>query len=272
LFILPEPRALAVYPATTPIPFRRLTGLSEFLFPLLNQLYTRQYPFTVNAAIAIMNSTMPLYSSLAPDNKYAPVFEKHLMQGAINITLRPLSLPDDWPYIGKWLQREFGRRLSSHTHLPEKYLRETLSIMLQCDFAQPLVGLINEQPAFLVEICDGDKQCDALECGTPLFKPGDHTMRLLLSHPVIHTRYWSEYALFSSLNYFFSHPQVKRIVWQLHEKDTFNKNLANQLGFTPYSPVDAASGDRSGIQVYLYLRENFTRFLSNYYQHLQKLP
>ena len=225
-----------------------------------------------------MNTNMPLYTSLTPGNKYELVFEQQLTR-RVTIALRPLSLPGDWPYIGKWLQREFGRRIASTTHLPEKYLRETLSIMLQCDFAQPLVGLINEQPAFLVEICDGDKQCDSLEGGTHLYKPGDHTMRLLLSHPVIHTRYWSEYALFTSLNYFFSHPQVKRIVWQLHEKDTFNKNLANQLGFTPYSRVDAASGDSrqvgtgwSGVQVYLYLRDNFTRFLSNYYQHLQKLP
>src|SRR3954465_2549372 len=148
-----------------------------------------------------MISTMPLYIALAPDNKYDYVFEQQLLQGALNIALRPLSLPGDWPYINKWLQREFGRRFTSITHLPEKYLRETLSIMLQCDFAQPFVGLINEQPAFLVELCDGDKQCDALEGGAHQFEQGDHAMRLILSYPAIHTRYWSEYALFSSLDY-----------------------------------------------------------------------
>ena len=205
---------------------------------------------------------MPLYTALKPDNKYDIVFEQ-TPSPTVTLTLRPLTLPDDWPYIGQWLHREFGRRFSSLT--PHKYLRETLSVMLQCDFAQPFVGLINDHPSFLVEICDGDKQYDALEDGGHNYQPGDHVMRLLLSNPVIHTRNWREYALYSSLRYFFSHQQVKRIVWQLHEKDKFYLNLATQSGFT-------ASSCRSGIQVFLYQRENFRRFFVTYHQHLLKLP
>ena len=216
-----------------------------------------------------MNSTMPLYTSLAPDNKYDLVFEQTFLPVNLHIALRPLSLPDDWPFISKWLQREFRSRVSSITHLPDKYLRETLAIMLQCDFAQPFVGLINEQPAFLIEICDGDKQCDALEGGAHLFEPGDHVIRLILSHTAIHTRFWCEYALFSSLAYFFTHQQVKRVVWQLHEKDTFSINLANQSGLTTSKRLGAG---QQGIQVYLYLRENFMRFLAIYQQTMQKLP
>ncbi|MFL5743506.1 MAG: GNAT family N-acetyltransferase [Niastella sp.] len=226
-----------------------------------------------------MNSTMPLYISLAPDNKYDPVFEQTFLPGKVNLALRPLSLPHDWPYVSKWLQHTIGRRVTTITHLPHKYLRETYAIMLQCDFAQPFVGLINQQPAFLVEICDGDKQCDGVEAGTHLFKPGDHVMRLILSHTAIHTRFWSEHALFSSLAYFFSHQQVKRIVWQLHEKDKFYINLANQSGITVSKPPKAdldsaqdAQDRRGGIQVYLYLRENFQRFLTLYHRTMQKLP
>lgn len=207
---------------------------------------------------------MPLYTALKPDNKYDIVFEQ-TPSPTVTITMRPLRLPGDWPYINKWLHREFGRRFSSLTQLPDKYLRETLSIMLQCDFAQPFVGLINDHPSFLVEICDGDKQCDGLEGGAHTFQPGDHVMRLLLSYPVMHTRYWSEYALYHSVNYFFSHQQVKRIVWQLHEKDKFYVTLATQAGFT-VCPC------RSGVKVFLYQRENFRRFFATYRQHLLKLP
>lgn len=222
-----------------------------------------------------MNSTMPLYTSLTPDNKYDPVFEQQLAHQGITIALRPLTLPDDWPYIGKWLRREFGRGFSSVAHLPEKHLRETFSIMLQCDFAQPFIGLINEQPAFLIEICDGDKQGDELDTGAHIYKPGDHSILLILSHTVIHKRYWSEYALFSSLGYFFSHWQVQRIVWQLHEKDTYYINLANQSGFTACTPLNAAqsfdSAQEPGVRVYLYLRENFNRFYAGFHPQTQKL-
>lgn len=220
-----------------------------------------------------MNHTMPLYTSLPPDNQYDQVFEQRFLPGKEHLILRPLSLPRDWFIVSKWLQRAYGRRSTTPgTHFPDKYLRDTLSIMLQCDFAQPFVGLINEQPAFLVELCDGDKQCDALEGGAFLFEPGDHAMRLICSHAVIHTRYWPTYALFTSLAYFFSHPQVKRVVWQLHEKDKFYINLANQSGLTVSTPAGTASGERSGIQVFLYLRENFTRFLAFYQRTMQKLP
>lgn len=211
-----------------------------------------------------MNNTMPLYTSLTPGNKYDLVFEQHFQPGKIHIGLRPLSLPGDWPLISKWLQRAYGRRHTSITHLPDRYLRETLAIMLQCDFAQPFIGLINEQPAFLVELCDGDKQCDALEGGAHVFEPGDHTMRLILSHTAIHTRYWPTYALFSSLAYFFTHQQVKRVVWQLHEKDTFYINLANQSGLKAGKALDP-------IKVYLYQRENFMQFLAMYQRTMPKL-
>jgi len=223
-----------------------------------------------------MNSIMPLYLSLAPDNKYDPVFEQLFGPGRIPFALRPLSVPNDWPFISKWLSRAFGRRFSSYTHLPHQYLRETFATMLQCDFAQPFVGLINDQPAFLVEICDGDKQGDALEGGAHLFEPGDHAMRLILSPTVMHARYWPAHALFISLAYFFTHKQVKRVVWQLHEKDTFFINLAHQLGFMGGRRVkpsfDFSSEERTGIQVYLYLRENFKRFSGLYQRTMPKLP
>jgi hypothetical protein len=222
-----------------------------------------------------MNSTMPLYTSLAPDNKYEIVFEQQLASQGITIALRPLCLPEDWPYIGKWLHRAFGRRFSSIAHLPDKHLRETFSIMLQCDFAQPFIGLINDNPAFLIEIADGDKQCDEQAAGAHIFTSGDHSIRLILSRTVIHTRYWSEYALLGSLGYFFSHRQVQRIVWQLHEKDTFYINLANQSGFTACT---ASNGDRCldsaqdpEVEVYLYLRENFTHFFTTRHQQTKKL-
>lgn len=218
-----------------------------------------------------MNTTMPLYTPLDPDNKNANVFEQTFIRKPVTMALRPVSLPRDWPHIGKWLFKEFiphpRGNFSPVGHLPEKYLLETFSIMLQCDFAQPFLGLLNDQPGFLVEICDGDRHCDALSAGPHIFESGDHVMRLVLSPTVINTRYWSTYALISSLGYFFSHLQVKRIVWELHEKDKYYINLANQLGFK-----SSNEHDWPGIHVYLYSREIFNQFSGSWQQQIQKLP
>src|SRR5687768_14593313 len=117
-----------------------------------------------------MNTTMPLYSPLVPGNQYDIVFEQTFIRKQITVTLRPVSLPGDWPYIAKWLFREFNKGASPTGHLPEKYLRETFSTMLQCDFAQPFIGFVNDQPSFLIEVCDGDRQCEGLEEGPLLFE------------------------------------------------------------------------------------------------------
>lgn len=210
-----------------------------------------------------MNTTMPLYASLVPETTYDFVCKQTFTRQQITLSLRPVSLPGDWPHIAKWLFREL---MSTGSHLPGKYLQETFSTMLQCDFAQPFIGILHDHPAFLVEICAGDRHCDALEEGAHTFESGDHIMRLVLSPTVINTPHWSEWALFISLEYFFSHRQIKRIVWELHEKDKHYMNLAHTLGFKNNN-----AHDWPGIHVFLYSREKFTRFSGAYHQQIQKL-
>ena len=214
-----------------------------------------------------MNTILSLYTPLAPDASRAVVFEHIFTKEHVTVGLRPLSLPGDWPSIGKWLCREFSSHHSPATHLPEKHLRETFSTMLQCDFAQPFVGLINDQPGFLIEICDGDKQCAGLEEGPHVFDNGDHAIRVMLSPTVINTRHWSACALLSSLDYFFSYERVKRIVWELHEKEKHHINLAAQLQFKAVT-----TKGWPGLHVFLYSREILQRFSPRNRKQIQKLP
>lgn len=210
---------------------------------------------------------MPLYKPLAPDNKHDIVFKQTVAATEVTVALRPLSLPADWPHIAKWVLRDIARNGSPVTHLPEKHLRETFAIMLQCNFAQPLIGLVNDQPSFLIEICDGDKQCDGLEAGPHIFEKGDHAIRLFLSAAVINSPLLREQVLHTSLHYFFLHRPVQRIVWLLHEKEKRYRQLATQSGFTAVT-----SPDWPGIHVFLYPREKHALFSVNHAQPIQKLP
>jgi hypothetical protein len=213
-----------------------------------------------------MNTTMPLYTPLAPGSLYDWVYKRNFATRRITVALRPLSLPRDWPLIGKWLYREFAKRYAPAAHLPEKHLRETFATMLQCDFAQPFIGFINDQPGFLIEICDGDKQCEGLEEGPPVFENGDHAIRLVLSPTVINSRNGSAYALLSSLEYFFTYSEVNRIVWMVHEKERRHIQLAQQLQFKK-----EAIRDLPNLHVFLYSREMLTRIRDSYRQQIQKL-
>jgi hypothetical protein len=208
------------------------------------------------------NIIMPLYSSLMPNNKSEPVHEQRLNHGKVTVALRPISLPCDWVYISKWMSRALS---SQAWHLPDKYLQETFSTMLQCDFAQPFIGLLNNRPGFLIEICDGEKQLTEYETGYFTPDNGDHMINIMTSPTVINTRNWLMYAMLSSLHYFFSHGQIKRIVWLLHEREKHFINLANQLGFTINNHYNGG-----GVHVYMYSREKFTRFSDNWQQQSQK--
>jgi hypothetical protein len=215
---------------------------------------------------AMNNTTMPLYSALMPNNKSGLVYEQHLNQGKVSVALRPLSLPADWSIISKWMTRELARSTTPPWQVPVKYLLETLSMMLQCDFAQPFIGLVNDQPGFLIEICDGEKQMTEYEAGYILAEKGDHMINIMTSPTVINTRNWLAYSMYTSLRYFFSHLQVNRIVWLLHEREIHFINLANQLGF-----IKSSGYNWPGVHVYMYSREKFMRFSDSSQQIIQKL-
>lgn len=206
---------------------------------------------------------MPLYASLMPNNKSGPVYEQRFDHEKVTVSLRPLSLPGDWTYIGKWMNRELARSTSQTWRLPEKYLQETFSTMLICDFAQPFIGLLNNLPCFLIEICDGEKQLTTYETGYYIPDSGDHMINIMTSPTVINTRNWLRYAMYGSFRYFFSHQPVKRIVWQLHEREKHFINLANQSGYN-------SRNNRRGIHVYMYSREKFMRFSDSWSQQIQK--
>jgi hypothetical protein len=128
------------------------------------------------------NISMPLYTPLMPNNTGRLVCKQHLNQNKVTVAMRPLSLPGDWPVISKWMNRDLSRSTTQPWQLPVKYLQETLSMMLQCDFAQPFMGIINGQPRFMIEICDGEKQLMEYETGYFTAESDDQHNNISNSH------------------------------------------------------------------------------------------
>lgn len=212
------------------------------------------------------NIISPLYASLMPHNKIGVVHEQNLNHGKLTVALRPLSLPGDWSLISKWMSWEMARSTSHPFRLPEKHLQETYSTMLLCDFAQPFIGLINNTPAFLIELCDGEKQLAEYETGFYMPESGDHMINIITSPTVTNSRKQLMYAIYSSLWYFFRHPQINRIAWVLHEREKHFINLANQLHFEVSNRYN-----RPGVHVYLYSREIFRQLSDVWPQRIKKL-
>ncbi|MCS3800150.1 GNAT family N-acetyltransferase [Niastella sp. OAS944] len=212
------------------------------------------------------NMNTPLYASLMPNNKTGVVHEQSLNHGKLTIALRPLQLPGDWRFISKWMSCEMARSTSQPFRLPEKHLQETYATMLMCDFAQPLIVLINNTPGLLLEICDGEKQLAEYETGFYMLERGDHMINIITSPTLINSRKTLMNAVSCSLQYFFSYPQANRIAWVLHEREKHFINLANHLGFAVSNRYNWP-----GVHVYLYSREKHERFSDSWQQQIKKL-
>ena len=212
------------------------------------------------------NMNTPLYASLIPNNKIGVVHEQSLNHGRLTIAFRPLQLPADWSFISKWMSREMARSTSQPFRLPAKHLQDTYATMLLCDFAQPFIGLINNTPGLLIEICDGEKQLAEYETGFYVLERGDHMMNMITSPTVINSRKTLMHAVNCSLQYFFLQPQVNRIAWILHEREKHFIRLANQLGFAVSNRYNWP-----GVHVYLYSREKHERFSDSWQQQTKKL-
>lgn len=201
----------------------------------------------------LMSNTMPLYNPLEPGKKYPMVFEKIFRKEQVKVSLRPLSVPGDWHNMGGWFMDEFARGVAPVAQLPVNQLKETFTAMLQCDFAQPFIGFLNDHPNFLIEISEGGKQINEWNEGAHEAEAGDQFIRLILSPALLTMRHLGKLALHTSLEYFFSHQQVERIVWELNEKDKHYIHLATRSGFE-----ERRLSDWPGIRIYLYTRRHFT--------------
>jgi hypothetical protein len=211
------------------------------------------YATFMNEECLLMSTSMSLYNPLEPGRLYPPVFERNYRKEQVKVSLRPLWLPGDWADMGTWFLDEFARGLIPIGQLPVTQLQETFSAMLQCDFAQPFIGLLNDHPGFLVEISEGGKQINDWDEGAHEVEKGDHFIRVILSPAILSMRSLARLILQASLEYFFSHEQVKRIVWELNEKDKHYIHLANRTGFE-----ERRLNDWPGIRIYLYDRHRLT--------------
>jgi hypothetical protein len=207
-----------------------------------------------------MKSMMPLYNPLDPGKKYPVVFEKNISAHQIKVALRPLFLSGDWPDMRNWFMDEFAKGVIPVGRLPVNQLQETFTAMLECNFAQPFIGMLNDNPGFLIEISEGGKPITGLDEDAHEVEKGDHFIRVILSPPLLSIRTMAHYALLTSLEYFFSHTEVKRIVWELNERDKHYIHLANRLGFE-----EKKFSDWPGVHIFLYTKENFSL------QHLTSL-
>ncbi|MBN9386185.1 MAG: GNAT family N-acetyltransferase [Chitinophagaceae bacterium] len=155
--------------------------------------------------------------------------------GPLRITVRPLCIATDLPVLYKWMSREYAGPLLTRTQPPHE-LEEFYTCMIESDFAQPFMGLIGDVPVCQVDVCKSQQDAISLHYNA---RPGDYHMQLVSAPLAVQQN--MILLVRTCLEYFFSFPEVGRIVADIDTENEWNNTLFKKAGFrniqqiqTPY--------------------------------------
>jgi hypothetical protein len=152
-------------------------------------------------------------------------FIRELPEQRLRINVRPFHPEKDIPVVRKWMRQEYaGALVAGQAHSPE--LEEYYACMIESDFIQPFMGLVNEMPLCQIDIFR--MQQDVLSLNYPA-QPGDFGIQLIMAPLSVQDD--MILLIKCSLEYFFSFAEVGRIIVNIEDRDEYNRRLFKKAGF-----------------------------------------
>jgi hypothetical protein len=163
--------------------------------------------------------------SSLPSGMERNVFVKNIPEQDLQITVRPFCTATDLPILFKWMSREFAGPLLTRDRPPHE-LEESYASMIESDFAQPFMGLINDVPICQLDIYKA--QQDAISLSYPA-RPGDYSLQLVVAPLAVQDN--MVFLIKACLEHFFSFPEVGRILVNVDDSSEYNNQLFKKAGF-----------------------------------------
>ena len=164
-----------------------------------------------------MHKKEPLCRSYDPFSEHPGIYEKFFLPGKIHISLRPFHIAHDLPLINSWLNFHFAQ-IKEAVRDPFQYTEDYYTSLLDTANSQPLLGIIEHEPAFQADIYQALLGPDTLIENSTL-NENDFIMQLMLSPEVVQNLSLSTYALLACLDCFLQYPEVNRLIWMTNTND-----------------------------------------------------
>lgn len=149
-----------------------------------------------------------------------------------------------------WMSQEYAGYLVERSNPPAE-LAESYACTLKSVNAQPFMGLVNDLPICQVDVYKVREDAISL-CYKA--RPGDYGLNILLAplviqdHVLLLMRMW--------LDYFFSFPEVKRIVVDIEAGNEWLESLFRRAGFRftekvrlPYKEANLYACGRDSVMI-----------------------
>ena len=153
------------------------------------------------------------------------VIFKNLPDCNLSISVRALCLATDVPVIYKWMSYQYAGPLLTK-EVPPRELEESYSSMMESDFAQPFMGLVNDVPVCQVDIYKTLQDAISLYYNA---RPGDYGLHLVIAPLAVQENI--ALLIRACLEYFFSFPEVGRVIADIETKNEWTNTLFKMAGF-----------------------------------------
>jgi len=162
---------------------------------------------------------------LLPTGIERGITSKELPEQYLRVSVRPFCTETDVSTLYKWMSQEYAGPLLNRTTPPPE-LEELYASMIESDISQPFMGLINDIPVCQIDVYKTQQDAISLYYNA---KSGDYGIKmevapLVVQHHII-------LLLQTCLEYFFSFPEVGRIVVDIDVRNDCNDHLFKKAGF-----------------------------------------
>ncbi|HWK02743.1 MAG TPA: GNAT family N-acetyltransferase [Puia sp.] len=179
---------------------------------------------TESAVLFSIAESLDIRSSVVSGAGDGVIF-KDLPDRNLSVSVRALCLATDVPVIYKWMTYQYAGPLLTKD-VPPRELEESYSCMIDSDFAQPFMGLVNNVPVCQIDIYKTLQDAISLYYDA---RPGDYGLQLVVAPLAIQDNI--AILIRTCVEYFFSFPEVGRIIADIDLKNEWTNTLFKMAGF-----------------------------------------
>jgi len=176
-----------------------------------------------------------LCTSLLPSGIERGVAFKETPDKKLRVSVRPFCVATDVSILYKWMSQEYAGPLLARAQPPQE-LEESYASMIASDFAQPFMALVNDVPVCQLDVYKTQQDAISLYYNA---RPGDYGIQVVLAPLAIQQN--MILLMRTCLEYFFSFPEVGRIIADIDITSEWDNALFKKAGFraaekvqTPY--------------------------------------
>ncbi|SDJ81823.1 GNAT family N-acetyltransferase [Chryseobacterium jejuense] len=180
--------------------------------------YIRQHNFLINPKHYSKKLIKPDYGEI--------LHKRYFNNGTLEITLRAFNPETDMEFLHEWSNMDYAKQYWE-MDVDKQEFEEAYIKHMGVDYSHPYIGLLNGNPIFTLELYWAVKD----EVGKYYrFNPGDYGFHMLIAPAKEKIPNFSMNALAMCMEYFFSFPQLTRMIGEASASHKGTHNLITKVG------------------------------------------